>query len=68
MTAWTDGPPEPCAEEREPRTYVTEVGCPPVDDGVVRGHVRMKAPEPEPEARVDREPEAWVEPEPEPQA
>jgi hypothetical protein len=36
-------------DERELRTYVTEVWCPPVDDGVVRMHSRMKEPQPEPQ-------------------
>ncbi len=48
MTTWAD-PPEPRAAEPEPGTYVTEVWCPPVDDGVVRMHSPMKEPQPEPE-------------------
>lgn len=54
MTTW-DGPDgdraplEPHVDEREPHTYVTEVWYPPVDDGVVRMHSRMKEPQPEPE-------------------
>jgi hypothetical protein len=42
-------PVEPGADEREQRTYVTEVWCPPADDGVVRMHSRMKEAQPEPE-------------------
>ncbi len=48
MITWTDLP-EPRAAEPEPGTYVTEVWCPPVDDGVVRMHSPMKEPQPEPE-------------------
>jgi hypothetical protein len=40
---------EPSVDERELRTYVTEVWCPPVDDGVVRMHSPMKEPQPEPQ-------------------
>ena len=32
------------------RTYVTEISVPPSDSGIHRLHVRMKEPEPEPEA------------------
>ncbi len=48
MTTWAD-PPEPRAAEPGPRTYVTEVWCPPVDDGVVRMRSPMKETQPEPE-------------------
>jgi hypothetical protein len=40
---------EPRVDEHELRTYVTEVWCPPVDDGAVRMHSRMKEPQPEPQ-------------------
>jgi hypothetical protein len=48
MSTWGD-PPEPRADEHKPRTYVTEVWCPPAGDAVVRMHSRMTEPEPEPE-------------------
>jgi hypothetical protein len=34
----------------QPVTYVTEISMPPRDSGIHRLHVRMKEPEPEPEA------------------
>jgi hypothetical protein len=52
MTTW-GYPPEPRAEERETRTYVTEVWCPPFDHGVVRLHSQMKGLEPEPELQAE---------------
>jgi hypothetical protein len=57
MTPWNGAdhdhdPREPRADAPQPRTYVTQVWCPPVDDGVHSLHSRMKEPqsEPEPEA------------------
>jgi hypothetical protein len=32
----------------EPRTYVTEIWCPPADDGIQRLHSPMPEPEPDP--------------------
>ena len=52
MTTWGDDPPEPRAGEHGPRMYVTELWCPPADDGVQRLHSPMKEPEPEPEIEL----------------
>lgn len=38
--------------EAESRTYITEIWCPALDDGVQRLHSPMKEPEPEPEAEL----------------
>jgi hypothetical protein len=35
---------------RQPRNYITKIALPPSDSGIHRLHVRMKEPEPEPEA------------------
>lgn len=47
-------PREPRPDEHQLRTYVTEIWCPPADDGVQRLHSPMKEPgsEPEPEAEA----------------
>jgi len=34
----------------QPRTYITKISLPPSDSGIHRLHVRMKEPEPQPEA------------------
>ena len=55
MTAW-NGPGsdhdarEPRPDEHQLRTYVTEIWCPPADDGVQRLHSPMKEPGSEIEA------------------
>ena len=36
----------------EAATYITEIWCPPVDDGIQRLHSPMKEPEPEAEAEL----------------
>ena len=58
MTAW-NGPGvsdhqarEPRPDEHQLRTYVTEIWCPPADDGVQRLHSPMKEPGSEPEAEA----------------
>jgi len=43
---------EPRPDERQLRTYVTEVWCLPADDGVQRLHSPMKEPGSEPEAEA----------------
>jgi hypothetical protein len=46
---------EPCADEHEPRTYITEVSVPdPGDGGIQRLHSRMLEPEPEARAEAGR--------------
>ena len=57
MTTWhgpssAHSPQEPRPDEHHPRTYVTEIWCPPADDGVQRLHSPMKEPESEPEAEA----------------
>ncbi len=42
------------------RTYVTEVWCPPADNGVHRLHLPMREPEPLPEPLPEPEPEAEI--------
>ena len=42
-------PREPRPDEHQPRTYVTEIWCPPANDGVQRLHSPMKEPQSEPE-------------------
>jgi hypothetical protein len=57
MAAW-NGPGsdhdarEPRPDEHQLRTYVTEIWCPPADDGVQRLHSPMKEPGCETEAEA----------------
>ena len=37
------------------RTYVTEIWCPPADNGVQRLHSHMREPEPLPEPELEAE-------------
>jgi hypothetical protein len=37
----------------EPQAYVTEIWCPPADDGIQRLHSPMPEPEPEPELEAE---------------
>jgi hypothetical protein len=41
--------------EAEARTYITEIWCPPVDDGIQRLHSPMPEPEAEPELEAEAE-------------
>ena len=57
MTTWTGpgsdhSPREPHPDEHQQPTYVTEIWCPPADDGVQRLHSPMKEPQSEPEAEA----------------
>jgi len=45
------------ALEASARTYVTEVWCPPPDNGVQRLHSHMREPEPLPEPELECEAE-----------
>ena len=52
--------PEATWPDAQPDAYVTEIWCPPVDDGVHRLHVRMPDPEPLPEPEPEAQLEAAV--------
>ena len=45
---------EATTDDRQPRAYVTELWCPPADNGVHALHSNMREPEPlpEPEAEI----------------
>jgi hypothetical protein len=47
---------EPRADEHQPRTYVTEIWCPPADGGRQALHSHMREPEPLPEPEPEAEP------------
>ena len=46
---------EVTTDDRQPRAYVTEIWCPPADNGVHALHWRMREPEPLPEPEPEAE-------------
>ena len=46
---------EATTDDRQPRAYVTEIWCPPADNGVHALHWRMREPEPLPEPEPEAE-------------
>jgi hypothetical protein len=52
----TPGPQAEAAwPDIQPDAYVTEIWCPPVDNGIQKLHLPMRAPEPIPEPEPELE-------------